>query len=170
LVPLKRLGLLLDAIAKLDRDGFGLRLLIVGDGPERSPLEARARQLGLRAIFTGHRTDVADLLAAMDIFAFCSQSEGQPNAILEAMAAGLPVVAVRIPGLDEIVIHGETGELTDHGAAALASGLRKLAVDRERAFRLGCAGRARADLVFSPSRMVRNFEAIYERALTAHAA
>ena len=116
------------------------------------------------------RSDVPDLLAAMDVFAFSSASEGQPNVILEAMAAGLPVVAIGIPGLDEIVIGGETGVLTEDSVEAFAAGMTELLGDPARAARMGHAGQARVASVFSPAHMVRAFEATYERALAAHAA
>jgi glycosyltransferase involved in cell wall biosynthesis len=170
LVPLKRLELLIDAVARIRRDGPPVRLLVVGDGPSRPMLEEQARRLNAGVIFAGRRQDVADLLSAMDLFAFTSSSEGQPNVVLEAMAAGLPVVAVDIPGLSELVTHDMTGALVDGNPDSIAAAMRKILLDPDLAARMGGAARRRVVSAFSSDLMVQSFEQIYERALMARAA
>jgi len=103
-----------------------VRLVIAGDGPLRSHLEALSRQLGVAAHtgFLGFRRDVPDLLNAADLFVMPSLSEGLPLAVLEAMAAEVPVVATAVGGIPELIHHGRTGWLVPPGdSAALAAGL-----------------------------------------------
>jgi glycosyltransferase involved in cell wall biosynthesis len=106
----KNVAFLGDALSKLSHDRPQARLLIVGDGPARSDLE---KTLAPNARFVGYRTsdDLADHYAAADVFAFASLTETFGNVILEAMASGLPVVAVKSGGPGEIVRDGETGRL-----------------------------------------------------------
>lgn len=141
----------------LIRAGAGLRLLFVGDGPYRGTLEGRG------AILAGWRTDIADVLAASDIVALPSRfGEGCPNAILEAMAAGKPVVAARSGGIPELVGDGETGLLVPPGNFdLLGEALRRLAADPALRKRLGDAGRARALDAFNVDRMVQSYERLY---------
>ena len=93
------------------------RLLIVGDGPDRSTCEAVVDRLGLRegVIFTGQREDVAELLCAFDAFAMPSDSEGLPMSAIESLAMGVPVVGYDVGGVSEVVHHGHTGCLVEHG-------------------------------------------------------
>ncbi|MBF0381923.1 MAG: TIGR03088 family PEP-CTERM/XrtA system glycosyltransferase [Magnetococcales bacterium] len=94
-------------------DGRGLRLVIVGDGPQRLELEQLAKELGIdgQLWITGWRDDVGQFLHGMDLFALPSQAEGTPLTIIEAMAAALPVVATAVGGVDKLVIDGKTGSL-----------------------------------------------------------
>lgn len=101
LSPVKNQGFLLDLVSRLARRGESVRLLLVGDGPDRSRLIARARELGIEreVVFTGSRSDVPDLLAVLDVFVFPSISEGLGLAAVEAQAAGIPcVVSGAVPG------------------------------------------------------------------------
>ena len=151
---------LIAAVAALD----AARLVLVGDGEERQALEATARRLGVshRVIFTGVRRDVPRLLGAADVFALSSLSEGISIAILEAMAAGLPVVATRVGGNPEIVIDGQTGLLVEPGRPdLLAAALEQLLKDPRRAAALGAAGRRRAEEKFSLRAMVGAYAAMY---------
>lgn len=132
---------LLDAVARLRRRGLACTLALAGDGPERADLERRAARLGIDVRFLGTRADVERLLARADVSVLSSLEEGMSNAVMEAMAAGCPVVATEV---------GETGELLrgrgvlvpPADAAALADGLASVLTDPEFARRLG--GRARA--------------------------
>lgn len=118
------------------------RLDLVGDGPDRPELEPRAPA---NVRFLGERHDVPQLLAAASIFVLSSRSEGFPISVLEAMAAGLPVVASDVGGIAEQVEHEVTGLLVPRGdSAALASALRRLVEDPELRRRMGEAGHARA--------------------------
>ena len=121
--------------------------LLVGDGPDRPAMEAEVRSLNLedRVELAGSRADVPSLLAAADVFVLSSRSEGAPISILEAMAAGLPVVASDVGGVGELVADGETGLLVPSAdPARLAEALRALLPDPGLRRRLGAAGRARA--------------------------
>lgn len=139
-------------------------LLLVGEGPMRPELEARAMILGIagRVQFLGDRSDVPELLGAMDVFALSSVSEGLPLTVLEAMAAGLPVVSTRVGGVPEAVVDGETGLLTPpKDPRALADALIGLLADPMERRRLGAAGRTRARERFDLGRMVDAYEAAY---------
>lgn len=163
--PQKGLSDLLVAIAQVRAQVSPIRLLLVGDGELRSELEAQARLLGLSDIvtFAGIRMDVPEILAALYVFAFPSLWEGLPLAVLEAMAAGLPVVATRVGGIPEVVEDGVTGLLVPPRAPeALAEAIIALLQDRERAGAMGQAGRARVERYFSVERMVQETEALYE--------
>src|SRR5439155_17641773 len=110
----------------------------------------------------GHRDDVAERLAAADIFVLPSRSEAFPNALLEAMAAGLPVVASAVGGILEIVEHGRTGLLVPPGdASALADRLMRVMADPALGRRLGDRARAEVEAQYSFDRMVAAFEDVY---------
>lgn len=165
LVPLKRVSLLIDAVARIQ--GANIHLLLVGDGPERHALEAQSRALSVPVTFTGHRHDVPELLSAMDIFAFASSSEGQPNAVLEAMAAGLPVVAASLPAFEGVIADGVHGVVVEASAEQMADALRSLAVDPAARARLGAAAKREVESRFSTRAMVEAYEHIYADALGA---
>ncbi len=141
----------------LVRAGAGLRLLFVGDGPYRRRLEGRG------AILAGWREDIPEVLAASDLVALPSRfGEGCPNAVLEAMAAGKPVVATRAGGTPEVVVDGETGLLVTPGdVAGLGEALGRLAADPALRRRMGAAGRARAAERYAVDGMVKAYEALY---------
>ncbi|HVL18655.1 MAG TPA: glycosyltransferase [Gemmatimonadales bacterium] len=146
------------------------RVMVVGEGPERPALETEIARLGLgdRVHLLGFRSDVPDLLAASDLFVLPSLFEGLPLSILEAMAAGKPVVATAIGGNDEAVVDGATGLLVPPGdPQALADAIRALLRDPERRRRLGEAGRRRAEAEFSATAMVRRVAAVYDELLAA---
>jgi len=140
------------------------RFLVVGQGPLEEPLKAQAREFGIddRVIFLGFTDDVPAVLAATDVFVLASLWEGMPNALLEAMAAGLPVVATRVEGVVDVVQHGRTGLLVSpRDVAGLASGIRQALDDRDRARALGGAAREHVRQHFSLDAMVRAHEALY---------
>jgi glycosyltransferase involved in cell wall biosynthesis len=142
--------------------------VFAGDGDERAALEAQSRSLGVsdRVRFLGYRSDVPALLAACDLFVLPSLYEGLPLSILEAMAAGAPVVASRIGGNDEAVVHGETGLLVPPAdPAALAAAVRTVLGDADLGRRLVAAARARVRQEFSAEAMVRKVDRAYEELL-----
>jgi glycosyltransferase involved in cell wall biosynthesis len=158
---------LVRALAAVPGRAFGA--LLVGDGPDRPAVEAEVRRLGLRDVLTltGTRDDVPALLAQADVFALSSRSEGAPLSILEAMAAGLPVVASRVGGVPELVVDGETGLLVPPGdPAALAAALGRLVADAGLRDRLGAAGRQRAQRCFDVRRQRREHLDCYARELS----
>ncbi|HKC25215.1 MAG TPA: glycosyltransferase [Thermoanaerobaculia bacterium] len=147
LIPEKRLDLFLDAIALARREEPRVRGVVVGDGPTRSAGEERALALGLvpdGVAFLGRRDDVPALLDAADMLLLCSDEEGFPNVLLEAMAAGLPVVATPAGDAAAIVRNGETGFVVSGGAEGLAERAVLLARSPELRDRMGKRGRQRA--------------------------
>jgi sugar transferase (PEP-CTERM/EpsH1 system associated) len=167
LAAVKDHGTLLEAFARLRVALPDAHLTLVGDGPERASLEARRALLGLdhAVTFAGARADVAPLLAAFDVFALASRSEGMSLTLLEAAAAGLPVVATRVGGNAEVVVAGETGLLVPPGEpGALASALAAVAANPHRAA-LGAAGRARVEHRFGVARMARAYAELYTEVL-----
>jgi glycosyltransferase involved in cell wall biosynthesis len=162
--PQKGLHDLLDAAALVPE----ARFLVAGDGPQRDHLVARAQSLGLgdRVSFLGHRRDVPRLLAGCDLFVLPSHYEGSPLSVLEAMAAGKPVVATAVAGIDEVVVPGQTGLLVPASdGPALAGAIRTLLADPDLAVRLGAAGRRRVEQKFTAHRMVERVTQIYEELL-----
>jgi len=140
--------------------------LIVGDGPHRWRLERFRRQCEIEdhVHFLGHRGDVPRLLEHLDCLWLASGYEGQSNAVLEAMAAGVPVVATDIAGNRSLVVHGETGYLVPVGdRAAFAKMTNPLLDDPDLRQRLGAAARRRAAAHFSVEAMVSRYAAFYER-------
>lgn len=155
---------LFSAMAAL-RPRYPLHALIVGDGWRRPAMEKMVQDLGLADVvhFLGTRYDIADLLTGMDIFVLPSQTEGISLSILEAMAAGLPVIASRVGGTPEIIRHKENGILIPVGdSQALADNLARLLEDPALARQLGDAGRKDAYGYFSLDRMGREIEETYE--------
>jgi glycosyltransferase involved in cell wall biosynthesis len=142
--------------------------LIVGDGPLRESLEQQVacRGLGSRVQFLGERNDVPALLASSDLFVLPSRSEACPNSVLEAMAAGLPLVASRVGGVPELVESGAHGLLVDPDRPdELAAAMLNLMNRPQFAFGLGHAARERVERQFSFDRMVSGFEHLYRSEL-----
>jgi glycosyltransferase involved in cell wall biosynthesis len=167
LVPVKDHRTLLDAFARFQAVRPDAHLTLVGDGPERAALEEHAALLDLdRAVtFVGARGEVASILAAFDVFALASRSEGISLTLLEAASAGLPVVATRVGGNDEVVVDGETGFLVPAGdPAAFAEALAVLSERPSRAT-MGAAGRARVERRFSLERMTGAYAELYAEVL-----
>ena len=163
----KNVGALLQAFAGV-RGGGATRLLLCGDGEERRPLELEARRLGLgeRVRFLGSRTDVPEVLGASDVFVLPSLYEGHPLSVMEAMAAGLPVIATAVGGVPEVVRAGETGLLVQPGGvAALAAAMERLAGDAAERGRLGRRGAQVAAARFDVAHMAAAYDRLYQALL-----
>jgi glycosyltransferase involved in cell wall biosynthesis len=163
----KGLDYLLEAIA-LDRERWrDWDVIVVGDGPHRSKLTARlaALDLGNLVRFVGHQADVLPWLQALDLFTLPSYgSEGVPQAIMQAMACGIPVVSTRVGAIPEAVGHELTGLLVaSRSVAALAQGLGRLRDDHAARARFGSMGRARAVRDFGIDQMLDRMEGVFSR-------
>jgi glycosyltransferase involved in cell wall biosynthesis len=162
LAPPKDLETLLAACERLEYPSW--RLLILGDGPLRSRVARAIRTKGLRNYVTllGERRDVPRFLKASDIFVLSSRWEGLPLVVIEAMLAGLPVVATRVGGIPELVEDGVTGLLVPpQDPRALHRALAQLLSDPELCERLGNSGQRRALERFTVERMIAQVRALY---------
>ena len=162
--PVKDLGTLIDAFAQIVGGLPDAALVLIGDGPERPTLEALAEARALTRLvrFPGMRSDARALMPALDVYVNCSVSEGTSLTIMEAMAAGLPVVATRVGGNPEVVADGITGVLVPpRSSSSLARAVQLLAADRALARRLGRAGRHRMEAEFAIDRVVDKYVRIY---------
>jgi glycosyltransferase involved in cell wall biosynthesis len=165
LYPVKNHAMLLRAAARIASTWPAVRYVLAGDGGERAALEAQARQLGLeqRIILPGRVSPEPGLARAFDIAVLTSWEEGFPNWLVEAMAAGLPVVATRVGGVPDAVVDGETGFLVPpDDDERLAAGLVRLLEDRTLAAHMGSAGRERARRLYHEDTVLRSLESLYE--------
>jgi glycosyltransferase involved in cell wall biosynthesis len=155
---------LIDAVPSVLRRFPDATFAIAVGGPENTRLTSHAAKRGVADSLSwlGHRDDVERLAAAADIFVLPSRSEAFPNALLEAMAAGLPAIATRVGGIPEIVDDGRTGLLVRRDdPAQLADALCRLMADERLAAALGAAARQRIRSSYSFERMTAQFEALY---------
>ena len=162
LEPVKRFDVLLSALARLPNRPLAM---LVGDGTERDQLSARAASLGVadRLRLTGHREDARDLHQALDVYVQSSDSEGIPNAVLEAMALETPVVATDVGGTREVIAHEVDGLLTPRrDPDALAGAIARTLSDRRATTTRVAAARARIECELSFDARNRALEAIYQ--------
>lgn len=171
--PGKGHDVLLRAAARLVRRVPDIRFRIIGDGPRRRDLQRQAVALRISSHvdFLGYRSDVPELLRGSDIFVLPSLMEASPNALIEAMAAGVPIVATRVGGIPEAIEHERSGILVPAGDdRALAAGIARLMKRPQIAARLADAARQSAASRFSFDRMVREFQQLYFDELAARVA
>jgi glycosyltransferase involved in cell wall biosynthesis len=138
--------------------------VVVGDGPERAALVRLTAGLECATAvrFAGLCVDASARLAAFDVVCLSSDTESMPNVLMEAAAAGVPVVATAVGGVAEVVHHGETGYLVSPGnAVAMAERIVQLVTNQPERARMGAAARALACKEFGTSRMVREYERLY---------
>jgi L-malate glycosyltransferase len=162
--PVKDLPTLLAAFRQVATAVPNARLVLIGDGPERHAVAQLIADLELtdRVTVTGYRRDVRELLPALDVYVNTSVFEGVSLTILEAMAAGLPVVATRVGGTPEVVVHGRTGLLVPpRDPSGVAGAIHDLLRDARQRAALGRAGRSRVEQQFSIDRMVGEYESAY---------
>lgn len=148
LAPIKRIDLLLGAIAGARRRLPGIRAVIIGDGPERASLEAQARQLGLQDClqFAGHQAQIAAWLTRARLFVLCSDTEGLSLALMEAMLCGLPALVPQVGDLGDLVRDGENGYLISaRTPEAYAERMVELLGDPAKLRRFGAAARRLAE-------------------------
>jgi glycosyltransferase involved in cell wall biosynthesis len=168
MTAVKRTDDLLTMLAGVRERGIDALLLFVGDGADRERLEQRAHDLGLArsCLFAGYQRDVAPWYAICDVVVLASASEGTPVTIIEALAAGRPVVATRVGGVPDVVEEGETGFLVRPGDThALAERLEILARDPERRVAMGETGRQRVLERYAVGRLVDDIDALYRELL-----
>lgn len=138
---------------------------LVGEGHQRPELESLAASLSSHnAIeFLGFRHDRLALMADFDLFVMTSSLEGIPRCMMEAMALGVPVVAYDIPGVDQLIRHGETGLLVPHGdRQALIEACRTMVTDSDYAKTLATAARARIESEYSAGIMAQRYESLFK--------
>ena len=143
-------------------------MLVVGDGPDRAGFEQRARELDLvrHCLFLGYQEDVAPWYAAMDAVALPSGNEGTPVTVIEALAAGKPVVAYEVGGVPDVVREGVDGFLVEPGSTSgMAERLAQLAADRELGRRLGEAGRERVLERYGVGRLLDDVDQLYRETI-----
>jgi glycosyltransferase involved in cell wall biosynthesis len=172
LTPVKDVETLLDAFRRLSAQQPHSRLILVGDGPARPALEAQVRQHGLsdRVRFAGHCEDVAPWLGITDVFVHASLMEGTSNAVLEAMAVALPVVATAVGGTPEVVEHEVTGLLVPPASAsALSAAMAHYGTDEQARQAHGAAGRERAQTHYPIVKMIDGYVGVYRDALARRA-
>jgi glycosyltransferase involved in cell wall biosynthesis len=163
----KGVDLLVEACGRL---GDSVRLEIYGDGSARADLQRRAGRLGVDAHFHGWVDDVPAILPGLDVLVVPSRAENAPLAILEAMAAGVPVVATRVGGVPELVEDGESGLLVEpENVDALGRGIDALARDPALRARLARGGRNRVATSFRPEDAARSLVALYEQVVAGEA-
>lgn len=164
----KNLGMFLEAVHLARRDLPALRAVLVGDGPERAALEARADRLGLRdvVVFAGQRPNPADEMCAADVVALSSDWEGSALVVAECLRLGRPLVTTAVGTVTRLLRDREHARVTPIGdpqafAAALVETLR----DRDGALAMGVAGSALAATTFDPDVLVGLVERVYRRAV-----
>ncbi len=166
----KNLPMLVEVAALTRAEGLPARFCIIGGGCQFEALKRTIRAQGVDDMFvlTGEKANVAELLPGFDVFVLTSLSEGLPNTLMEAMAAGLPCVSTDVGGCRELVEAGVTGFLVPSGAAAaMTHCVRRLAQDPDLRASMGCAGRARIQRDFSVEKLVDRTERILRSLLAA---
>lgn len=162
--PVKRQEDLLVALAQLNHAGVKLHAFLVGDGPRRLALERLAQALGVGAVahFLGHRTDVPAIWRRVAMGVLCSTSEGLANAIIEGMAASVPMVVTNAGGNPDLVVDGERGLLVEpRRPSELAVAFRRLLSDPDWARRMGAAGRHFVEQALSLDRLAAAHDWLY---------
>jgi glycosyltransferase involved in cell wall biosynthesis len=159
---------LIQAVSKVRKEFPKVKLLVTGEGEEENNLKKLVKSLDLtnKVIFAGLSSDIEGILPIAELFILPSLWEGLPNVLLEAMAAGKPVVATKVGGIPEIVVHGETGILVPpRDTDALAIAIIDLLQNKLKAKNMGEAGRIRAGKRFSIYKMIEKTENLYQELL-----
>jgi glycosyltransferase involved in cell wall biosynthesis len=155
----------IDAAARVLRSRSDVHFVLVGDGPLKVEIAKQVKKLGItdRVHFLGDRPDASRLIAALDLLVLASLHEGLPNAVMEGMASGVPVIATPVGGTKELIIDGETGYLAPPAdSAALANRMLFALGDEEHRSAIVAAARRRITSEYGIERMVKSVEALYE--------
>lgn len=167
-IPYKGHALVLQAVAKVVQGRARFRLVLIGDGPQRPALERLAADLGLgqHVVFAGRRKDAAELVKEFDFSILGSSEESFPNALMESMAAAVPVISTRVGGVTELVDDRVHGLLVPFGdVEAMAEAITWMVDHPDERRQMGDAGRKRIGANFSTERMVIQTEAVYDEFL-----
>ena len=162
--PVKNLPLLINAAATVSKTIQEVGFVLVGDGPDRSDIEALIANLGLQNVVTllGYRSDVQDLLAKADLFVISSNSEGSPNAVIEAMANGLPVIGTAVGGIPDLVTEHVGILVRANGVEEMAQAIISLLQDPETRGHMAHEARKQAVERFSIQHMCADQAALYD--------
>ena len=164
--PVKRPNDCVEILAQVRAAGENARLVMVGDGPERSACSYRAEQLGMKehVVFVGKQANISDYLGVADVFLLPSELESFGLAALEAQACEVPVIATRIGGIPEVINDGETGFLSDVGdVEKMTADTLRLLKDEELRRTFGEKGRELAIQRYSTSKIIPQYIAFYEK-------
>jgi len=159
---------LLDAAGELAERFPRLKVVVVGEGPDRSAIEQMIEQKGLRekVMLAGERSDMANVYASMDIFVLPSLNEGLPMTVLEAMAAAKPVIATRVGAIPKVIEDGKSGVLVNPGdAPALRNAIASLLADHDLCRRIAATGHERVAKDHTAAAMARQYRAMYDEVL-----
>ena len=170
LAAIKNLEMLVRAASICGNTEARLRYCVVGGGPDENDVRATIREQGMEDRFTllGIKEDARSILAGFDLFVLTSKSEGLPNTVMEAMAAGLPCVCTDVGGCRELVESGVTGYLVGlDDTRALAARILELAGDPEKRAEMGRAGKGKITTGYSPERLVSQVQQLFLRLLEA---
>ena len=162
-----------EILAKVREKGIKARLIMVGDGPDRSACEYRSEQLGIQehTCFVGKRANISDYLAVADLFLLPSESESFGLAALEAQACEVPVIASRIDGIPEVVSDNETGFLSDVGdTEKMSDDAVKLLKDKDMCLAFGTKARELAISRYDARKIIPQYIRFYEKVLGAKTA
>lgn len=163
--------ILLEAIAQISQSNFNVRFAFAGEGPQRAALEAQIAVLGIadKVVLLGVRDDISDLLLSADVFVQPSLWEGLSLALLEALQAGLAVLATRVEGVVDVVENGQSALLVPpNDVSALAEALERIIQDADLRKRIGQAGQERVEKHYSIETMCRSYEVLLQKLLNAN--
>jgi len=167
--PIKNLPMLVDGFARASKEIGNLRGLFVGDGPTFAEIRGQLERVGLskRVHMTGYRDDARTLVQCMDLFVLSSFSEGTSMALLEAIAAGVPVVVTNVGGNPEVIASGETGWVVpSNSVEGLTAAIREVATDASTRGQFAAAGRRRFEERFAFDRMIESYRKQYRTLLS----
>jgi glycosyltransferase involved in cell wall biosynthesis len=167
--PEKRVPFFIDAVLGANRTTSRIRGVIAGGGPEFAPICALAEQTNGIVRILGERSDVANLMQAADVVCLTSWTEGMPMALLEAMSLGCTILATDVPGVNDVIIHRETGMLSPPlDVIAFSDELCRLSRGANNARALGRAAKTRYERVFTAKRMTKEYAELFDSILSSH--